>query len=421
MPKTLLLADDSVTIQKVVGITFANEDVDLVTVDNGNDALQRAREIKPDIVLADVSMPGLDGYALSAAIKSEPELARIPVLLLTGTFERFDEVRAAESKVDGYVAKPFEAQALVDQVHRLIEQAATATATAAADRPAPAATSSETAAEASNDFSFDDLAFEPPAQAAPELTHLSDASAPDGSMRSGISATDVMAPNPADELTRVADILSPLDVAEVDTPPSKELGSEDSLFEEGAVLEALSEQPADVGALVSEPRAATDVDLLADSGALGESAVLGDLVPMEAEPLAAELEPISAPLANDSTFRMHEPVAPGPEEAELAWAQPVSNEADAEVVEEPEVVEEALEELEPAAPAVEERTETSFDAQTMNEVLEKLAWEAFGPLSEQLVREVVQKVESLAWEIVPQLAERLIQEEIKRMKAHTSD
>ena len=46
-------------------------------------------------------MPGLDGYALSAAIKSEPELARIPVLLLTGTFERFDEVRAAESKVDG--------------------------------------------------------------------------------------------------------------------------------------------------------------------------------------------------------------------------------------------------------------------------------------------------------------------------------
>ena len=85
MPKTLLLADDSVTIQKVVGITFANEDVELVTVDNGDDALVRAREVQPDIVLADVSMPGLNGYALCAELKRDPGLQRIPVLLLTGT------------------------------------------------------------------------------------------------------------------------------------------------------------------------------------------------------------------------------------------------------------------------------------------------------------------------------------------------
>ena len=51
MPKTILLADDSVTIQKVVGITFANEDVDLVTADNGDEALVKAREIKPDVIL----------------------------------------------------------------------------------------------------------------------------------------------------------------------------------------------------------------------------------------------------------------------------------------------------------------------------------------------------------------------------------
>ena len=50
MPRTLLLADDSVTIQKVVGISFANEDVRLVTVDNGDDALARAREERPDLV-----------------------------------------------------------------------------------------------------------------------------------------------------------------------------------------------------------------------------------------------------------------------------------------------------------------------------------------------------------------------------------
>src|SRR5258706_15723785 len=67
MPKTLLLADDSVTIQKVVGITFANEDVELVTVDNGDDALVRARQVKPDLVLADIGMPGLTGYDMSVS------------------------------------------------------------------------------------------------------------------------------------------------------------------------------------------------------------------------------------------------------------------------------------------------------------------------------------------------------------------
>ena len=98
MPKTLLLADDSVTIQKVVGITFASEDIELVTVDNGDAALERAREIKPDLVLADVSMPGLDGYELCAALKADPELSHIPVLLLTGTFERFDKERATRAR-----------------------------------------------------------------------------------------------------------------------------------------------------------------------------------------------------------------------------------------------------------------------------------------------------------------------------------
>ncbi len=122
MPKTLLLADDSVTIQKVVGITFANEDVELVTVDNGDDALVRARQIKPDLVLADIGMPGLDGYALCAAIRKDPTIAHTPVLLLTGTFETYDEDKAREVGASGYISKPFEAQALVDRVQAMLAQ-----------------------------------------------------------------------------------------------------------------------------------------------------------------------------------------------------------------------------------------------------------------------------------------------------------
>src|SRR5262245_36908246 len=133
MPKTLLLADDSVTIQKVVGITFANEDVELVTVDNGDDALTRARQVKPDLVLADIGMPGLNGYELCAAIRRDPNLSHIPVLLLTGTFETYDEAKAHEVGASGHIAKPFEAQALVDRVFQLLSQAAKP-----APKPAPA-------------------------------------------------------------------------------------------------------------------------------------------------------------------------------------------------------------------------------------------------------------------------------------------
>ena len=128
MPKTLLLADDSVTIQKVVGITFANEDVELVTVDNGDDALPRARQVKPDLILADIGMPGLNGYELCAAIRRDPNLSHIPVLLLTGTFETYDEQKAREVGASGHIAKPFEAQALVDRVFQLLSQATPAPA-----------------------------------------------------------------------------------------------------------------------------------------------------------------------------------------------------------------------------------------------------------------------------------------------------
>jgi CheY-like chemotaxis protein len=90
MPKTLLLADDSVTIQKVVAIVFAGEDYRITAVDNGEDALARARESRPDIVLADAVMPRMNGYELCQALKADPQLADVPVLLLTGTFEPFD-------------------------------------------------------------------------------------------------------------------------------------------------------------------------------------------------------------------------------------------------------------------------------------------------------------------------------------------
>jgi len=132
MSKKLLLADDSVVIQKLVGLSFANEDFEIVSTDNGDDAVSMAREIQPDVVLADVVMPGLSGYEVCEAIRQDPTLAQTPVLLLTGTFEAFDEDRASEAGANGHITKPFEAQALVERVNEVMSAPAAASETPAA-------------------------------------------------------------------------------------------------------------------------------------------------------------------------------------------------------------------------------------------------------------------------------------------------
>ncbi|HEY3384266.1 MAG TPA: response regulator [Vicinamibacterales bacterium] len=120
MPYKLLLADDSVTIQRVIELTFADEDVKVTAVGDGQQAIDCIGADRPDIVLADVGMPKRDGYEVAAFVKDNPELAHIPVLLLTGAFEPVDEARARAAKCDGVLAKPFEPQMLIGRVKELL-------------------------------------------------------------------------------------------------------------------------------------------------------------------------------------------------------------------------------------------------------------------------------------------------------------
>ena len=133
----LLLADDSITIQKVVGIIFSGEEYDLTVVDNGISALERVREVVPDVMLIDALMPGKNGYEVCREVRKDPLLSAVPILLLTGVFEPFDETRAKESGADDFIAKPFESQALIDKVRELISRGA---AQVAARPPEPVAT-----------------------------------------------------------------------------------------------------------------------------------------------------------------------------------------------------------------------------------------------------------------------------------------
>ncbi|HXI10042.1 MAG TPA: response regulator, partial [Thermodesulfobacteriota bacterium] len=126
MSKKILLADDSVTIQKVISITFSSEDYELTVVGDGDAAINKAKEEHPDLVLADVAMPGKNGYEVSEALKKDPATANIPVMLLAGTFEPLDKHEAERVKADESIVKPFESQELLDKVRTLLAKAATA-------------------------------------------------------------------------------------------------------------------------------------------------------------------------------------------------------------------------------------------------------------------------------------------------------
>ncbi len=123
MRQKLLLADDSITVQRVIELTFADEGLDIVTVGDGAQAIEHLRRDRADIMLADLNMPNVDGYAVAEHVKRTPDLvATTRVVLLTGAFEPVDRERAQKLGVDGILAKPFEPQVAIELVRQLLAQ-----------------------------------------------------------------------------------------------------------------------------------------------------------------------------------------------------------------------------------------------------------------------------------------------------------
>jgi CheY-like chemotaxis protein len=119
--RKLLLADDSATIQKVIDLTFADEGVQVVSVGNGQEAIDRLPEINPDVVLVDVFMPAPNGYEVCEYVKTNEQFKHIPVMLLVGSFEPFDEAEARRVGADDILTKPFQSiRRLIDRVGALV-------------------------------------------------------------------------------------------------------------------------------------------------------------------------------------------------------------------------------------------------------------------------------------------------------------
>lgn len=144
MGARILVADDSVTIQKVVELTFSKEDFVLVQARSGEEAIRKALEVRPDLVLVDMVMPDKNGYEVCAALRAEPTLRSVPIILLTGTFETLDKEQGLQAGANDFVTKPFESQVLISKVKqllfaRMVEKGGPATSPGATRPVAPTA------------------------------------------------------------------------------------------------------------------------------------------------------------------------------------------------------------------------------------------------------------------------------------------
>jgi CheY-like chemotaxis protein len=398
MTKKLLLADDSITIQKVIQITFAHEDYQLTITDNGDTALVRAEEQVPDLVMADVYMPGKNGYELCAAIKQSPALRQVPVLLLAGSFEPFDEGKARAAGADAWIEKPFESQALIDKVAELLSAAPAAVATAA-----PLAAAAEPEAAAAPVEPFADFIFEEPAAAAmgpeefifeeaanaatgPEEFIFEELAAAESDFEFSDEPFPAEAARPAafEASPAAAPAFSALAAGEEILPLGDDdiLGAED--LEPLAEISTLTPWSRDA-ALAEEPFPAfTELEL-------------PPVVPAE-QPFTA-----ASPVADLATEPVTEPAMASIAEVAASGAEP-----------HPEAVTESV--AEPLAePAAAPAAAAAVQGATMltAEELELIVERAVARALEKLAGTVLERV---AWEVVPDLAEALIKEEIRQIK-----
>ena len=462
MSKKLLLADDSITIQKVIQITFAHEDYELTITDNGDAALAKAQEIKPDLVMTDIYMPGKNGYELTAAIKQDPALQHVPVLLLAGSFEPFDEDKARSCKADAWIEKPFESQSLIDKVAELLSAAPVAPEApalvaepeafveeqpmAAFDEPLTA----EPEAEMVSEDPFGDISFEeetPLAEPEPvaAVDDWSDVAAEPMPVAAVDDWSDVAAePMPVAEID---------DWSNVDVEPAAEAAfglatapvadmAEDFSFADGVVSEEQSIVADAFAPLEVQPVPEVDLDAFEmgedDIMPLDDDDILGaeDLEPiMPEQTLAAwsrtetaEEDVFAEPVEEFSAFESEpvvEPLAVGPDFEEetipfevepAAEAVPVFEEPLEETVAEP-VFEEDL--LAPAeAPVASTVAAAPLDVEARaaamsEEDLEKIIEKVVSRVVEKLAGSILERV---AWDVVPDLAENLIREEIRKIK-----
>jgi CheY-like chemotaxis protein len=382
--RKLLLADDSITIQKVVALTFADEGVEVLSVSNGRDAIDQLAQFQPDIALVDVFMPQVSGYEVCEYIKQNEQLRHIPVMLLVGSFEPFDEAEARRVGADDTLTKPFQSiRNLIDKVGSLVSARPAEEQIPTAELPQPDV--EESRHEPEPELLSEDEINIVTADTQPlpiEMRHMVEASAARSESAEGVVPESQTRVNEGQLETQTTE------AGGAGSEPSGDVRAEDSLL--------------DLGGLGRETSSASeefvldlDLDEAPDDSAYQPSAYVR--APVYKSPARDWKTSAAGPSANVATVDQLARTQEFP--ASLSEAARESR-AEAKEVAEPRPM--------PAA--------TTAGAQGVSlegvspEVIDAIARRAVEHLSEKVVREI-------AWEVVPDLAELLIKRQLEENKS----
>lgn len=415
MTHRILLADDSLTIRKVVELTFSDEDFTIDSVGDGAEAFEHARAQRPDIIISDVIMPGLNGYELCRRIKSDPTLQSVPFLFLKGTFESFSEENAASCGSDGFIVKPFESQEMIAKVRKMIERAAlsppvppvepprSVAPPAPAPVPAPLIVPTMQTRPANAPPAIPAIAARPAPPIPPRPTRPVAAAPPPANPP--LQATPpIIHPPPTHPTAPPAapPPKSPPPAVAVEPPPSEDFGFDFGETEDdrsGSFAEQPTVQSAAASSLLSSGE--SDEDLWSEVSLRGN--------------------------AND-LLEVRTPAGPGLESGAdiVELAKETALDAPEVLFEDDDVFEEAATEApeippEPAAPVLKTPVVTAvpiaIDPAEIERMVASRVEEAVRKVLEPIVGDLARSlIEAVAWEVIPDLAEAMIKAEIERVR-----
>lgn len=241
MAVNILVADDSVTMRRILELTFQGEDASVTAVENGEAALRKASEMTPDIVFADLSLQGMDGYALATAIKSQSGLERTAVVVMASQKHPYDEEKGKAAGVDDHIIKPFDTQNVIDRVKQVLGKPRVAAGRAAA---APPAQPSMGRAPAGAPMGSKTIAFGKPAQPANAAQAAPVGGPPAVAASGGRAAPAAAAAMAAKPAAAAAAAAAPVSAAVVNasTDLERKIGSLGLTAEQAAAVLALSRE-----------------------------------------------------------------------------------------------------------------------------------------------------------------------------------
>ena len=382
MRKKILLAEDSLTIRKVFELALSRSDISITAVDNGEDAVRLAGDILPDLVVADLSLPGKNGFVVAAELRAMEKTERIPVLILSGTMIPIDEGRLKASGARGVLFKPFESRELLENVERLLHEE-----TAAPESPKP-----QEAPVVDERWDFSDIMEEVEAEAGKSA-------APAPPAQEGLLPGAIL-PGRAKPLSSFNEFDVSIDEIEG--------GARDFSAEAPPPAPAPKVDHMESGLPMDSPPPVTDL-----SPALDEVEEIEEIEHLEE--VEVPLPPADAvPAEMPASLRIFpEPAAspaaevPLPAVEEAVSAPPASFTAMPDTG--PRPGDEELREFFAGRAAEVFRTVAS-------EAVEKVMWEMTDRLAAEFSAKLRESVEAVAWEVIPSTAEALIREEIARIR-----